>query len=153
MDVAVAEENVAAEFVMIVSGRFAVGRKHELSGVLRQRVHLRVRHERLAGAVREFASHVKCVADLPVCEGLRVRQRLVLAARTDEETGAGGVTRDQQAQRRLQEYFAAERGEQLGELATMLLFDYIAEEIGPFFYNKGLDDANRRVVDEVGFDL
>jgi len=51
----------------------------------------------------------------------------------------------QQAQRRLQEYFAAERGEDLGDLATMLIFDFIAEEIGPYFYNRGLDDANRRV--------
>lgn len=51
----------------------------------------------------------------------------------------------QQAQRRLQEYFAAERGEELGDLATMLLFDFIAEEIAPHFYNKGLNDARRRV--------
>ena len=51
----------------------------------------------------------------------------------------------QQAQRRLQEYFASERGEELGDLAVMLVFDFIAEEIGPYFYNKGLDDATRRV--------
>jgi uncharacterized protein (DUF2164 family) len=51
----------------------------------------------------------------------------------------------QQAQRRLQEYFLSERDEELGELAVILLFDFIAEEVGPYFYNKGLDDANRRV--------
>ena len=51
----------------------------------------------------------------------------------------------QQAQRRLQEYFSSERGEELGDLAATLLYDFVAEEIGPFFYNKGLEDARRRV--------
>ncbi len=51
----------------------------------------------------------------------------------------------QQAQRRLQEYFASERDEELGDLAVTLLYDFIAEEIGPFFYNLGLSDARRRV--------
>lgn len=51
----------------------------------------------------------------------------------------------QQVQRRLQEYFRSERDEELGELAVTLLFDFIAEEIAPYFYNKGLDDANHRV--------
>jgi uncharacterized protein (DUF2164 family) len=51
----------------------------------------------------------------------------------------------QQAQRRLQEYFAAERGEELGDLATTLLLDFIAEEVGPYFYNQGLKDARRRI--------
>ena len=51
----------------------------------------------------------------------------------------------QQVQRRLQEYFLSERGEELGELAVTLLFDFIAEEVGPYFYNKGLGDARQRV--------
>lgn len=51
----------------------------------------------------------------------------------------------QQAQRRLQEYFAAERGEELGDLAVTLLLDFIAEEIAPFYYNQGLNDARRRI--------
>lgn len=51
----------------------------------------------------------------------------------------------QQAQRRLQEYFASERGEDLGELAVMLLYDFVAEELGPYFYNLGLSDARRRI--------
>ncbi len=51
----------------------------------------------------------------------------------------------QQAQRRLQEYFAAERGEELGDLAVTLLLDFIAEEIAPFYYNQGLSDARRRI--------
>jgi uncharacterized protein (DUF2164 family) len=48
-------------------------------------------------------------------------------------------------QRRLQEYFAAERDEELGDLAVTLLLDFIAEEIGPFFYNQGLTVARRRI--------
>jgi uncharacterized protein (DUF2164 family) len=50
-----------------------------------------------------------------------------------------------QAQRRLQEYFASERGEELGDLAVTLLLDFIAEEVGPYFYNQGLNVARRRV--------
>jgi uncharacterized protein (DUF2164 family) len=45
----------------------------------------------------------------------------------------------------LQEYFASERDEDLGELAVMLLYSFVAEKIGPYFYNLGLSDARRRI--------
>lgn len=41
----------------------------------------------------------------------------------------------------LQSYFEAERDEPIGELAAMLLLDFLAAEIGEIFYNKGVDDA------------
>jgi len=50
-----------------------------------------------------------------------------------------------QCMARIQRYFRDERGEDLGELAQTLIFDFIAEELGPFFYNQGLRDARGRV--------
>jgi uncharacterized protein (DUF2164 family) len=47
---------------------------------------------------------------------------------------------------RLRVYFERERGEQLGELAAGLLYDFIAEQLGPYFYNKGIEDAQALIV-------
>ena len=41
----------------------------------------------------------------------------------------------------IQRYFEEERGESVGELAAMLFLDFLVEEIGEIFYNKGVDDA------------
>jgi uncharacterized protein (DUF2164 family) len=41
----------------------------------------------------------------------------------------------------IQRYFENERDESMGELAAMLLLDFLAEEIGEVFYNRGVDDA------------
>lgn len=38
-------------------------------------------------------------------------------------------------------YFETERGEDLGNLASMLLLDFIIEEIAPAFYNLGVEDS------------
>lgn len=38
-------------------------------------------------------------------------------------------------------FFAQERDEDLGELAAMLILDFVGETFGPFFYNKGINDA------------
>lgn len=46
---------------------------------------------------------------------------------------------------RIQRYFRDERGEDLGELAQILIYDFFAEEIAPSFYNKGLRDARGRI--------
>lgn len=42
---------------------------------------------------------------------------------------------------RIQAHFASERDEPLGDLGATMLFDFITEELGPLFYNRGLDDA------------
>ncbi|MFO1532412.1 MAG: DUF2164 family protein [Thermoplasmatota archaeon] len=45
------------------------------------------------------------------------------------------------AVQRIQEHFRTERGEALGDLAAGLLLSFIADEIGPAFYNRGVRDA------------
>jgi len=58
--------------------------------------------------------------------------------------------------RRLRAYFERERGEELGELRATLLFEFLAEEVGPHFYNKGLSDAQAyvaRFTDSLDADL
>jgi uncharacterized protein (DUF2164 family) len=57
---------------------------------------------------------------------------------------------------RLRTYFDRERDEQLGELAAGLLYDFIAEQVGPYFYNKGIEDAQAlvaRFADSLDADL
>jgi uncharacterized protein (DUF2164 family) len=57
---------------------------------------------------------------------------------------------------RLRAYFDRERDEELGELGATLFLDFIAEEIGPYFYNKGLRDAQSyvaRFTDSLDADL
>ena len=49
------------------------------------------------------------------------------------------------AVQRLRRYLERESGEEVGELAATLLFDFVAEEIGPYFYSKGLSDAQAYV--------
>jgi uncharacterized protein (DUF2164 family) len=60
------------------------------------------------------------------------------------------------AVRRLRLYFERERDEELGDLAVGLFYDFIAEELGPYFYNKGLSDAQSyvaRFTDSLDADL
>jgi uncharacterized protein (DUF2164 family) len=52
---------------------------------------------------------------------------------TDEEREAATLA--------IRDYFERERDEQLGELAAGLLLDFIAERLGPHFYNRGIEDA------------
>lgn len=41
----------------------------------------------------------------------------------------------------IKEYFSNERQEELGDLASSLILDYIIEELAPEFYNQGVYDA------------
>lgn len=43
--------------------------------------------------------------------------------------------------RRIQEFFRAERGEELGDLAAGLIADFVERELAPAFYNRGVRDA------------
>ncbi|WP_353093298.1 DUF2164 domain-containing protein [Tissierella praeacuta] len=38
-------------------------------------------------------------------------------------------------------YFSQERDEDLGELASQLLLDFFIEELAPYVYNQGIEDA------------
>lgn len=41
----------------------------------------------------------------------------------------------------IKSYFLIERNEVLGDLASLLLLDFIAEKIAPEFYNQGVAEA------------
>jgi len=43
--------------------------------------------------------------------------------------------------RKLQLYFKEELNQEIGQFDTQFLLDYISEEIGAYFYNRGLYDA------------
>lgn len=41
----------------------------------------------------------------------------------------------------IREYFEKEKGEEIGHLASMLLLDFFTKELGPIFYNQGIEDS------------
>jgi len=43
--------------------------------------------------------------------------------------------------KKLQAYFQEELGEELGMFDAQFLLDFISQEIGTYFYNRGLHDA------------
>ncbi len=49
----------------------------------------------------------------------------------------------------LKGYFLSEREEEIGDLAAMLLLDFIEKELAPAFYNAGVADANRYMQERV----
>ncbi|WP_088071371.1 DUF2164 family protein [Gottfriedia luciferensis] len=49
----------------------------------------------------------------------------------------------------LQKYFMQEKDEELSELSSMLLLDFITEKLGPMFYNKGIEDSQRFMSERV----
>lgn len=55
---------------------------------------------------------------------------------------------------KIKSYFQKERDEQLGDLASDLILDFIIEELAPEFYNQGVYDAyqymNDRLEDVLG---
>lgn len=46
-------------------------------------------------------------------------------------------------------YFIEERDEDLGDLASTLIVDFIIEELGPYIYNQGVEDAHVYIKDKV----
>lgn len=43
--------------------------------------------------------------------------------------------------KKIQLYFSEELGNEIGQFDAQFLLDFISEEIGPYFYNRGLYDA------------
>lgn len=41
----------------------------------------------------------------------------------------------------IKDYFYNEKGEDLGDLATMMLLDFFIKELAPEFYNQGVNDS------------
>ncbi len=51
--------------------------------------------------------------------------------------------------RKLSEWFAEERGENLGNLGSDMLLDFIDEQMGWVWYNQGLTDARIQLTKDV----
>ena len=51
----------------------------------------------------------------------------------------------------LRVFFEEERSETIGNLAAEQLIDFMIKEIGPFLYNKGLEDARQLVIERLAF--
>jgi uncharacterized protein (DUF2164 family) len=49
----------------------------------------------------------------------------------------------------IKNYFLRERGEEIGNLAAILMLDFITEELAPEFYNRGVMDSYRCMQDMV----
>jgi len=43
--------------------------------------------------------------------------------------------------KKIQLYFSEELNQEIGQFDSQFLLDFFAEEIGPYFYNRGLYDA------------
>ena len=57
----------------------------------------------------------------------------------------------------IKNFFMNERDEEIGNLASSILLDFIIEKIAPVFYNQGLEDAisfmKERVEDMYGLEI
>lgn len=57
--------------------------------------------------------------------------------------------RKEEMRRKIVTYFASERDENLGELASQLILDFFIEELGSGLYNQGIEDAHVYVRDSL----
>ncbi len=46
-------------------------------------------------------------------------------------------------------FFQEERGEEIGELATQIVLDFVLKELSPYIYNQGIKDAKTIVEQKV----
>ena len=51
--------------------------------------------------------------------------------------------------RKIVKYFSEERGEDLGELASQLVLDFVMEDLAPSIYNQGVEDAHSYMNDKI----
>lgn len=49
----------------------------------------------------------------------------------------------------IKEYFLKEREEELGDLSSGFILDFVIEKLAPEFYNQGVDDACKYMLDRV----
>ncbi|HHX62171.1 MAG TPA: DUF2164 domain-containing protein [Epulopiscium sp.] len=49
----------------------------------------------------------------------------------------------------IKNYFANERDEDLGDLASSLILDFFIEKLGPEMYNQGIQDAKQYMEERV----
>ena len=49
----------------------------------------------------------------------------------------------------IKKYFKQERGEEIGDLASGLILDFIIERLAPEFYNQGVQDSGKYMSDRL----
>jgi uncharacterized protein (DUF2164 family) len=49
----------------------------------------------------------------------------------------------------IRDHFLKERGEEMGNLASDMILDFVIEELGPIFYNMGVMDSYYMLNDKV----
>jgi uncharacterized protein (DUF2164 family) len=49
----------------------------------------------------------------------------------------------------IKKYFRQERGEEIGDLASGMMLDFIVEKLAPEFYNQGVCDSSRYMSDRI----
>lgn len=49
----------------------------------------------------------------------------------------------------LQDYFLQERDEELSELSAILLLDFISQKLGPFYFNKGIEQSQKFMTERI----
>lgn len=57
---------------------------------------------------------------------------------------------------RIREHLREERGDEPGDLAVLLIFDFVAEQLGPLFFNAGVQAAQHvalRAADSIDAEL
>jgi uncharacterized protein (DUF2164 family) len=50
---------------------------------------------------------------------------------------------------KIQEYFSQEMDHEIGQFEAGFLLDFFAEQIGPYFYNKGIHDSQAIVQKQI----
>ena len=55
------------------------------------------------------------------------------------------VTKEQKAEMvaRIKSFYRREKGEEISDLASTILLTFIIEELGPYFYNIGVEESYR----------
>jgi uncharacterized protein (DUF2164 family) len=56
---------------------------------------------------------------------------------------------EEQMIREIQRFFKEERDEEIGNLAAILLLDFINKNLGKFYYNKGVQDSYKFISDNL----
>jgi uncharacterized protein (DUF2164 family) len=49
----------------------------------------------------------------------------------------------------IKKYFKQERGEEIGDLGSGLILDFIIEKLAPDFYNLGVSDSSKYMTDRI----
>lgn len=61
------------------------------------------------------------------------------------------LTKEQRddAVRAIKKFFKEERGEEIGDLASEILLDFVIEKLAPEFYNQGIQDSHVYVTERL----